>query len=472
MNIGGIELNPYISISYEYNQASNGQILGGQKKISLTESIVADTSGSLLTIAKSITDFFAQTGDRYLTNITIDGTTYDYVIVDNVSVTSEDWVNYLDYTIDLIVPLSDASSLPSNALSVEYNDFITSLSITESMEIQSDKHNTYYLSGNNIETIGSSLTWNIKIDLTCRRTLTDSAIKNAHNALNKILITIPDRQEFNEYKTWTMYLQNRTLDTNPVNGSLSFSCKAFLVPSSIPYSALLDMQISQNHNYATNSHNLSMNLKCTGLAEISWVNIIDTGTTYTLNKIQNAKNLLDALLAFYKNSNNTSSEFFDLILSVQSCAQTYCNLINNTLCYSPKSINTTKNITEGIMSASIEWTSDINACDNGISIEIEKTIQEYNQSIVENSNFWIVEPIITNINCSSAYIESYSIRVSSKYNCLNDDLRTKAWNAYALILPEYNPDYWVLTKKNLQQTNNNCTLSLDFVQKCQIPIGP
>lgn len=39
-----LEDDPYVSISYEYSQSSNGRIIGGTKKITLTGSIIENST--------------------------------------------------------------------------------------------------------------------------------------------------------------------------------------------------------------------------------------------------------------------------------------------------------------------------------------------------------------------------------------------------------------------------------------------
>lgn len=479
-----LDEDPYISISYEYSQSSNGRIIGGTKKITLTGTIVATSTSSLIISSNEIKDWFAQSNNRYIDNITIGGQAYSFVVVDSVSIDSEDWVSSINYTIVLIAQIETSAILPSNVLGLEYNDSITSLDIAESITISADKSNTYVFVGalsnppNNdpqLKTIEESVTWEMKISLSCRRTYSSSAIQNAYNVLNNILITTPDRAEFDDYKNWTIYLQNRSLDTNPTTGSLSFSCKVLLIPPTIVTQSLVNIQGSINHNYISNSHSATVNLKTTGLVPINWSSIINLPSYYMTNKISNAKTTMDILINYYKHINKFPSQ--DLVPIVASCAPNPqpCTVYTNNICYIPKSINTTKNMTDGIMTSTIEWSSDNNVCNNGLLVEIEKNIKTIDETIVEQSNMWIAQAIITNINCRKAIVESWTINVSSKLACIDPTVRNAALTQYQNIYNYYlalnfnNKTTFTEIKRTLQQNNNSCSINCDFVQKCLYP---
>lgn len=458
-----LDEDPYVSTNYEYSQTSNGTVIGGTKKITLTGTIIKDSPSELLAKSNEIKDWFAQSTNRYISSVSINSQTYSFVVIDNISIDSEDWVYSFAYTITLTAQVETSAVLPSNLLTISYTDYITSLEISESLSISPDKSNTYIFTGNGLHTIQDSVTWEIKMSVACRQTDTLSAIQNAHDILSQILITTPDRAEFNAYKTWGAYLQNRTLETNPTNGSMSFSCKIFLVPPDINASALINIQGSKNHNFVSNAHNATVNLKATGLVAINWSSIIDLPSYYNNNKIINAKSAIDTLVAYYKDLSSFPSQ--DLIPLSLDCA-TACNVYSDNICYVSKNISTEKNITEGTMSANIEWSADSNYCENGLSIEIEKTMNITDNTIVEQNNMWVQYPIITNMGCQKVYTESYNIAINSKYNCIDNSLRNIAFNQFNAILNSYSGSTFVLIKKTLQQTNNNCSLSCEFVQQC------
>lgn len=455
-----LDEDPYVSISYEYSQSSNGRIVGGTKKITLTGSIIEDSPSLLIDKSNEIKDWFAQSSNRYISGVTINNQTYDFVVVDNVSIDSEDWVYVVNYSITLVCQIEPNAVLPSNILNVTYADYLTGFDITETLELSADKQNSYYLTANGLKTIENSLTWNINMSVTCRRSDTNSAMQNAYNLLQQILITTPDRQEFNEYKAWTMYLHSRSLDSNPVAGSLSFSCRATLVPDEITIPALINIQSSANHNYISNTHSKNMNLTANGLVPITWTSIIDLSSFCISSKIHNAKSAIATLIDYYKNLDNFAGQDIDPTNPACSIA---CSLLSTNCYYKPQNISLNHALTDGRSTATIEWSSDNSSCSNGLSIETEITENNIDQSIVEQSNFWVVDPIITNLNCNKARTKSYNINVTSKYSCPQDDVETAAWNQYSAI--NLGDNWWEI-RKTSQQNNNSYSISVDYIEAC------
>lgn len=459
--IGTLTLDddPYISISYDYAQSNNGRIIGGTKKITLTGTIVANSTSSLIDTSNTIKDWFAQSTNRYIDSVIINGITYQFIFVDNISIDSEDWVSSISYTINLVAQIEPTAVLPNNVLSISYTDYLVGLDITETLELQSDKQNTYYLTDSGMHTINNSITWDIKISVTCRRSSSSTAIQNAQNILNQILLTTPDREEFDEYKSWFMYLQTRSLDSNPVNGSLSFSCRALLVPTQISNPALINITSSTNHNYLSNSHSANMNISCDGLIPVNWSSIINLSSFCNTGRLDNAVSALNTLINYYKNFDNFDGQDINPILPY--CVFD-CNLIS-TACYIPKNISITKNATEGKATASIEWAIDSNNCSNGLSIEVEKTENFSEKSIIEYNNL-SGPTLILDLNCNKVPITSYLITVNSKYNCAQADLVAEAMTAYNNIIA--NNASKIVIRRTSQQTNNSYSMNIDLIENC------
>lgn len=465
LTIGTLTLDddPYVNVSYQYTQASNGRVIGGTKKITLTGTIIANNASDLIDESNTIKDWFAQSDNRYISSVTINNQLYSFIIVENVTIDSEDWVSSINYTIELIAQIEASAVLPSNILNLTYADHLTGLDITESMSFQADKQNTYYLTAGGFKSIEDSITWEMKMSVTCRRSALKTPIQNAYDILSNILISTPDRTEFNEYKDWNMYLQTRSLETNPVNGSLSFSCKITLIPDDIVHPAFINISSSTNHNYISNNHSRNVSLTSTGLIPIQWTSIIDLSEFCVSGKLANAQNAINILINWYRDLVNFPGT--DIDPANPSC-NIDCNLTSNNICYIPKTITVTKNATDGKISANIEWATDSDSCSNGLSIEVEKTENNIDQTIVENSNFWIVRPIVTNLNCNKARIWSYNISVSSKYSCPQENLITSALVEYNTIRNSLDPNVWFEIRKISQQNNNSYTLTVDYVEAC------
>lgn len=467
LTLGSLTLDddPYVEITYNYNSTSNGTIVGGVKTITLTGSIVSDTPGTLISKARDINSLF-EDSDRVLSGVTIKGTAYSYLIVDSVSINDGDWVNKITYTIVLRAPI-DTGSLPSNAFGLSsYSDNIKSLDINESINIEADKNGTYYLTNNGPQTINGSVRWEIKISVSCLKSDTTSAITNAQNVLTNILITSPDRDEFNEYKTWNKYLQSRSLSINPSSGSLEFALNVLLIPTEITNPCLVSFSQTVDHNYTNNTHSKKVNVDIEGLVDVSWDNIIDLSSScdYADERHGNARDLAETIADNYNDVAGIS--FLDLFLDPLECdVVTPCNVISNTICYRPSNYTISSSKIDGTCNLSMEWASDNSNCDsNGITTEVSLTTSS--KRIINIYNGWFLNyPIIQNLGYAPIQ-KDYTITSRSKYSCPTNVTKTTAIAAYATIASSQPADYYLISHTRTQD-NTSYTIRATWIEACQ-----
>lgn len=460
-----LDNDPYVAINYNYNQTSNGTVIGGQKNITLTGSIASNTSEQLIAEANAIKDWFADSSNRFLQSVTINNQSYSSLRVDSVSVDSDNWVSQLNYTINLIAEIESTAVLPTSILSLSYNDYVDNLDITESLQLSADSRGTAYLANGTLQTIGQTVKWDIKLSIKCHRTATASAASNAKALLESIIITTPDRSEFLPYKNWNLYLQSRNISSNASEGSLDFSCQAVLLPTQITNPALINIKPSENHNYTSNSHTKTISCSVNGLAEIPWSSIITlTDTCFLTNRMANAQTAIDSLKTIYRNISNFPGR--GISAAINTTCGNYCDTAteDSEICYSPRTLTVNRS-NNGSASVDMEWGADGSNCTNGLTIEVEETLNNVDQTIAENSNYWIAAPIITNLNCNKARKLSYIISVNSRYKCPQASLYNAAWAEYNTIIDGLSID-WFLIKKSSSETNNSYTINLEFVEGC------
>ena len=116
LTLGSLTLddNPFVEIGYNYNTTDNGKVIGGTKTLTLTGNIAEATTGDLLQKSNEIKNWFATTSDRMIKNVTINGQFYHFVIIQSVSINSDDWVSKISYTIVLEARMETTAVLPSN----------------------------------------------------------------------------------------------------------------------------------------------------------------------------------------------------------------------------------------------------------------------------------------------------------------------------------------------------------------------
>lgn len=465
LTLGSLTLddNPFVEIGYNYNTTDNGKVIGGTKQLSLKGSIAASSTGDLLQKSNDIKDWFAITPNRVISNVTINGQFYNFVTIDSVSINSEDWTSKFDYSIVLVSQIETTAILPNNIFGLSYADNLVGLDITESLDAAEAVNGTYFVAANGLKTISSSVRWDIKISVTCERSNTNTAIANAKSVLERILRTTPTRQEFDGYKSWRMYLQQRTISVNPAQGTLDFTCSALLFPDVLTIPAFITVEPNVNHNYTSNTHTIAISCTATGLAEIPWSDIITLSDSCVgLNtRFDNAKIAANNLLNTYKDFNvfpgtdiNPYNPDCPIALS-----------LHGDICYRPKQTSVNQSLQEGKVTVNMDWSSDGTNCSNGLTVEVTVTDNTIDQSIIENSNFWITNPIITNLNCSKAPTKSISVSVNSRYNCIQDNLSIEAYNEYQNQVNNLTSE-WYEIKKNVNISAKNFTINSDWVKGC------
>lgn len=455
--------DPYISIGYNYNTTNNGTVIGGLKSITLSGSIVSSTPSVLISKAKEINDWFADTTDRTLGSISIRGQSYPYAIIDSVTLNDSDWVNKLGYTIVLRVPIESSAILPSNVFNLSYTDNVKSLEIIESLNIESDKNTTYYITNTGINTINGSVRWDIKINISCFRDNTNSAIVNAENVLRSILITAPNRSEFNEYKTWNMFLQSRSININPSNGSLEFTLSALLTPATLQYNCLVGFAHTYNHNYTSNTHSRTLNIDIEGLVSIAWSDIINLSSSCFSGKFEAASALASVLASSYRDP--TTHSTVDLILNTIGCPIA-CDLTDNSLCYSPRNFTMSSSVIDGSCNLSMEWGADNQNCNNnGITTEVSLTSSNTKLALNIFNGWFLGYPIIQNLNCAYPDQRDYTITAKSRFKCPNSLTRLAAENEANAIISSI-PNTWYKIKDTRTQDNTSYSIRMSWIQVC------
>lgn len=455
--------DPYISIDYNYNATSNGTIIGGTKSITLTGSIVSTNPADLMAEAKNLNDWFNNTSNRTLSSVTIRGVSYPYAIIESVSINNADWINKIGYTIVLRVPIEASSSLPSNIFGLSYTNNIKSLEITESIDVTSDKNDTYYVTNTGINTINGSVRWEIKISLSCLKDNTNSAIINAENVLRNILITTPNRAEFDEYKTWNMFLQARSLNINAANGSLEFALTAMLTPATLQYNCLVSFAHTYNHNYINNTHSRNLNVDIEGLIPIVWTDIIDISSSCITGKYETANTLALVLSEAYKNPTSHSS--VDLLLNLLDCPVT-CNVIDNSLCWAPRNFTMSGSIVDGTCSVAMEWSADNENCNsNGITTEVALTTSNFKLATHTYTGWFLSYPIIQNLNCTLPTQRDYTITAKSRYQCPTSLTKLAAEQEAQAIISSI-PNTFFKINDTRTQDNTSYTIRMSWIEVC------
>lgn len=469
LTIGTLTLDndPYVTTTYEYQTASSGRIIGGRKKITLSGSIVEENPTTLLSKAKNLSDWYAASTNRYYENISINGTSYSHISIEQVSINSQDgWVNAFEYSIEILAAIESTSVIPTNILGLDYTDFISSLEIKETLDITPEAQGSLW-TGSGLHTLNGSVMWSSSITITGIRTKNNSAIQKAKDFLSSILIATPDRQEFAAYKTWQLYLHERSVDMSPSSGTITFNIKAMLIPPTITAKALVTLTGTKSHTYTTNSHTATVNINCDGLVAIPWSSIIDLSSTCITEKYNNAYNTAVTLKNYYRDFNNFPTN--DLWLAELNC-DSPCTISQN-ICYLPRNFTLTKSLTSGGVDLSMEWASEPGNCNvDGYTVDVQEEANSEEATIAEMSNFWVVNPIVQNLVCNKAETRNYTVSVNSRYKCPSSSLYNAAWDSYnTIVLGRIGSldGLWFEIGKSASLSNTSYTITSNWIKGCQ-----
>lgn len=478
ITIGGTTLDPkstpVIKVSFDYFKSKSGVILGGNTIFSISGTItVEDSNGlsgsSVMTQLKAIRDI-GKTTD--CVPVTIPGFYTGQAKINNVNIDQgpdPSWVNQGGYTIEVKAPLAN---LPPNDLGITKDDFVSDLSISESIEIGEDSHGFSFLGG---EFSKSFVKFTNKISVTSKPLCSSSgtSFSKAISVLKRIVKSGPQNPIFSTYQNWKTLLQDRSIELNS-EGGVTFSSTLILMPPSSSYNALVDINFGHSQNYESEQETRTISGTITGLAPIAWSDLVNLGDSCSASKLSGAEAAFGAI----KNRYNSLGSWAGTMLTLSKqpncpnpatvAGQCGSSSINS-LCLEPTNSVISKNRTEGTINFSFEWstTEKDNCNSNGNKIEITIDVEDPQQTLVEHT---IVRfgTLIQNINCRTAKRVSGTLSITSQgggcpapasCNSGGEDLSTE--------IARYTSDgNYYLVGNTETTTLSSYTLKLDYVKAC------
>ena len=464
-----LDINPYISTTYDYVATDNGKIIGSSKKMTLNGTI--QESGGPTALLNKISEFrswYANNNNRMLEGVIIEGVTYSYLTIESFSIDPKELVNTISYTIVLVA--QETKALLPSISGILITDNVISASISESLNIEAAAESTYFAAKGGLLTINNSVQWSAKFSIRCKRDLNNTSIKKAEDVIKRILFSTPQRVQFNAYKEWIPYLQSRKITEKPSSGSVDLEISVLLVPPQISQIlAQASISASRDYNYLDLSHSKTMTVSLDGLVSVSWSDIASISNSCSYSKFANAKAAADLIKAQYNGQGDVpgGSNSFDQLDCTLPCAP-----MSMTLCYRPKTLTIAQSKVDGKVDLTMEWASSSDNCNgSGITIETDITTTTADYVIaVHDGMFTMPHSIIQNMNCSKAMTKICTITASSIFKCVNNNTRSAARD----VASGYNSSYftslvggtWSLIKWSENQTNTSHTITKEFIKSC------
>lgn len=488
ITIGSLTLDetyaPLVNLSFEYFKTQGGEIIGGLQKYSISGIVTVSDQPGLVTgsnvMAKlkairalgkktkcvdvSIPQFYS--GKAKITNVTIE------------QGSDPTWVNQGSFSIELSAPLS---SIPTNSLGITINDNVTDISKSETVEIGEDAHGYVLLDGP-LRLSKTFVVFKNQISLTCKPLCPDQggATSNVITILKRLVAIGPTHPAFIKYRTWKPFLQSRSLELS-TEGSVSFSSDIILLPPEVTSSAFVDIDFEHGRNYESKQTTKKTSGTITGLAQISWSDLINLANTSSASKLANAEAAFTAIKNHYLDVNNWGGLALELNEkpncpkegedTIGKCGDDDDNEGGG--CFKPNNSTISKSRTEGTISFNFEWETvpaDEECKEaNGKRTEVTVDINEPQATIVEHV-IPDVGTLVQNLNCKSAKTIEFTSTTtdpesdgcSKKNDCDANDAINKEIEKY---IPKDDPN-WLIIADSKTTTSSSVSLKRKYIRKC------
>jgi len=255
VTIGSLSLTsednaPKVSTQFEYYRTENNVIIGGKRNITVTGVVVFGDNGSptgnlVMTKLKTIRDIGKTV---QCINVSIPNIYTGQARVTNVNIDQgpdPTWVNQGAFSITLEARLQ---SIPPNSYGITADDHIKSLSFSEKIELGEDSHGFVYLANNSLSK--AFVKFNCKVSIEVDPICASASVRSLlERNIKKFLTNGPIHNLLRRYRSWRVYLQDRSYEISS-NGSASLSIETILLsPSSRSVDAAVDLSFKHSKTY-------------------------------------------------------------------------------------------------------------------------------------------------------------------------------------------------------------------------------
>lgn len=487
ITIAGLTLDertyaPTVNISFEYFKTDSGVVIGGhiiasiKGVVSISDDESGVSTGSLVMqrlknvrdlgkitqcITVSIPNFDPLNSKAKITSVNID------------QGPDPTWVNQGAYSIEL---KGLVSNLPgSNPYNITAADGVTQLSRIESIEIGENSHGYIY----NSQGISKAyVKFNNSVTLKCESYCSNI---NPIDVLKKIAQIGPQNQIFNQYRSWTSYLQSRNLEIN-TDGTITFSSSMILTPHAV--SALVDLNFTENQTYENKDKTYTTSGTITGLVPVSFSDLVTVGSSCSQSKLAAALSTFNTVKNLYSDLNSWSGNKLNLQAKdcdidennpfAPLCADAYEDEEDSnedTDEIKPSTVNVTTSRTDGTINFSFEWATTQNdggkCITNGIVRETTVEIIERQPNFVEH---YIPSygTLLQNMNCNSAKRISVTNTVTYPQDNCGKNIECEANEGQTIDISKYfGNDRWIIIGHNTTQTTNSYIDKKDYIE-CRV----
>lgn len=487
-----------VALTFEYYKTDTDIIVGGKKNIKINGIVSIGDDGSetgrkVMSQLKEIRDIGKKnqcitvdipkihSGSARIVNVSID------------QGSDPTWVNQGAFSIDIEAPLD---SIPPNSYGITHTDYIKSLSFSEKINLGDDSHGFVY-SDNALSKafVEFDCTVSLEIDTICQNIDSKNLLENN---IRKFIKNGPTHKLLQQYKSWRIYLQDRSYDISNNGNSATLTIKSILLPPKTRnVDAAVDLNFKHSKTYDSGEENKTISGNIKGLVVMPWEDIIDIESIHSTSKLDSAESALQYIKS--RLSDITSWDGIDRELFRYDCPPGQPDTIEKSDCLKPSTSSIQKSRTEGSIDFTFEWLSGDCPKNNKSCASIEYQVDDQKSSPTINE-FTIPtiqfnadpkassiisrfsQPIsaggilMQNINCRTARRITFTSNLNFPDNICPDQPYNDEYQQYPR-LNSYRNDYFrsigasasdfILIEHTFNRSNRAHSIKQSFISVCQ-----
>ena len=494
VTLGGASLDPapFVTLSVEQYRVGD-LIIGGALIVSLNGTVYT-TNGGFSDIATKLKDKFqniGKRGDCINININCNGVSLvnGYGTIRSVSIDEgpePSWTQVAAYSIELEMYVNDNDLVvtPNNIAGayVTSNEIIKDLSESITLNVDNESFNVDTVNGTKAGRAHARYSFNISAtgggvsckSMTSKKTGLEAAeevVKRRLSALeggniSSSLATPPSlTSALGSYHSGSKYMQVRSVDADPISGTMTVTGELIIRPTSITYpQAFVDISIDSRAETAQVGRTVVISGNIEGLYNTSFSDLITNGSFHSTssNKLGNAESVYNSLKGLFLGMANAYigqaiSDTGDctnsglLAICANYVAPTECNL-------RLVSRSVTRNVGSGTISFSEEYSTVKNCSIPGATkVEIEVSHTYPTDVFAEFTIPFRGTPLIQNLGTTTK--ETVSVTVSATVENPGCDIRDLS-GIQGCVLgvadstgASEGASGWYLTQYNVTRTN-------------------
>lgn len=504
VSVNGTSLSPTPFVSLSKDQYKIGElVVGGVLRVSLNGTVVGQSFSEVSTGIKTVLDSVGEVGDCINVNINCSGASLvnGYGVVSGVSIEEgpdPTWVNISKYSIE--IELYENNGQLVVRPNINASDYVSSgeviKDVSENVSLNVDNDAFHTDNANSIKTgkahakysftvnatgaaVGCNSVLSAKTGIEAAEEVCARRIGNIANGTISTSLGTPNRtvSALSSYHNGDKYMHIRSLDADPVNGSLSVSGDIILRPSGHPYpQAFIDISVDSRTDATQIGRIVTVSGNVEGLYSHDFSNLISNGQFHSMggDRLSNAETVYSSISSSFLGLANSYVE--DIINDTTDCTDggllgicqdiispEECNLreVNK---------NITRNFGQGTISFSHEYSTAKNCSIPGAAkVETEVTRNYPTDVFAEFTIPFRGEAFIQDLQTKTKETLSISVNITVEdTGCNARDLENQlgcARSQASSILSSQGASSWYKTGDSVTKTNTgSLRLSLEYTK--------